>query len=145
MNHLIIATDGSAYAPEVEKVGFALAEKLAASVTVVTIINKYLDYVPVDTGIVFENQWEARKAIARKELEAMCSRHPAIATESVCFIGDPKEDVLALAIEKSATFIVMGTHGRTGLNHLIMGSTAEYIVRHATMPVVVVPLNKAEH
>lgn len=145
MNHLVIATDGSAYAPEVEKIGFALAAKLAASVTVVTIVNKFIDYIPVDTGVVFENQWEARKEIAMQELAAMCSRHPEIKSEAVCFIGDPKEDVLALAVQKSAAFIVMGTHGRTGLNHLIMGSTAEYIVRHATMPVVVVPLNKAEH
>jgi nucleotide-binding universal stress UspA family protein len=145
MNHIVIATDGSAYAPEVEKVGFALAEKLNAGVTVVTIINKYIDYVPVDTGVVFENQWEARKELSMKELEAMRSRHPGINSEAVCFIGDPKEDVLGVALQKSATFIVMGTHGRTGLNHLIMGSTAEYIVRHATMPVVVVPLNKLEH
>ena len=37
------------------------------------------------------------------------------------------------------TFVVIGTHGRTGLLHLLMGSTAEYIVRHSRLPVMVVP------
>ena len=66
MNHILMALDFSEFSPEVEKVGYALAKKINASVTLVTIINKFIDYVPLDTGQVFENQWEARKDLALK-------------------------------------------------------------------------------
>ena len=44
------------------------------------------------------------------------------------------------AIMEKVEYIVVGTHGRTGFSHVVMGSTAEYIVRHSTMPVMVVPM-----
>jgi nucleotide-binding universal stress UspA family protein len=126
----------------VEKVGFALAKKIGASVTLVTIINKFIDYVPADTGQVFENQWEARKDIAEKTLNEIKNNHIDVLTDIVTYIGDPKEDIIRLSVDRHSTFIVMGTHGRTGLSHLVMGSTAEYILRHSMIPVIVVPLNK---
>ena len=46
---------------------------------------------------------------------------------------------MKLAESVGAGMIVMGTHGRTGLAHLLMGSTAERVVRTAPMPVLVVP------
>ena len=44
MNHILIALDFSEFSPEVEKVGFALAKKIGASVTLVTIVNKFIEY-----------------------------------------------------------------------------------------------------
>ncbi|HVT83682.1 MAG TPA: universal stress protein [Chitinophagaceae bacterium] len=142
MSHILIALDFSEFSPEVEKVGFALAKKIGASVTLVTIINKFIDYVPPDTGQVFENQWEARKDIAQKTLLAIKNNHDDVPTDIATFIGDPKEDIIRLSVERHSTFIVMGTHGRTGLSHLVMGSTAEYILRHSVIPIIVVPMNK---
>lgn len=145
MNHIIMALDFSEFSPQVEKVGYTLAQKLNASVTLVTIINKFIDYVPVDTGQVFENQWEARKDIALKSLKEIEERHPDVPTEIVSFIGDPKEDIIELSLQKHTTFIVMGTHGRTGMSHLVTGSTAEYIIRHSVVPIIVVPMNMQRH
>ena len=101
--------------------------------------------MPIDTGQVFEDMWEARKGIALKLLEEVKGRHTDISTEIVCFIGDPKVDVIELSIKKHTTFIVMGTHGRTGLSQLLTGSTAEYIIRHSVIPIIVVPLNMHRH
>lgn len=145
MNHILMALDFSENSPEVEKVGYALASKINASVTLITIINKYIDYVPMDTGQVFENYWEARKDIALKLMEEVKDRHPDVSTELISFIGDPKEDIIDLSVKKHTTFIVMGTHGRTGVSHLVMGSTAEYIIRHSQIPIIVVPLNSKPH
>src|SRR5574338_1463472 len=142
MSHVFIALDFSEYSPGVEKVGYALAKKIGASVTLVTIVNKFIDYVPPDTGQVFENQWEARKNLAEKALTEIKNNHSDVSTEIVTFIGDPKEDIIRLSIERHSTFIVMGTHGRTGLSHLFTGSTAEYILRHSVIPIIVVPMNK---
>jgi len=145
MNHILMALDFSEFSPEVEKVGYALAKKINASVTLVTIVNKFIDYVPLDTGQVFENQWEARKDIALKSLNEVKERHLDVPTEIITFIGDPKEDIIDLSIQKHTTFIVMGTHGRTGMSHLVTGSTAEYIIRHSVVPIIVVPIQKKRH
>lgn len=52
-------------------------------------------------------------------------------------IGTPSKKILELAAEWQADLIVMGTHGRTGLAHLLVGSVAEAVVRHARLPVLI--------
>lgn len=58
--------------------------------------------------------------------------------ELVVEIGDPYEQLVALARRRNVDLIVTGTHGRSGLGHLVMGSVAEKIIRHAPCPVLVV-------
>ena len=52
--------------------------------------------------------------------------------------GDPVSEILRVASESKCDLIVMGTHGRTGLAHQLMGSVAEQVVRKATCPVLIV-------
>jgi nucleotide-binding universal stress UspA family protein len=52
--------------------------------------------------------------------------------------GDPATEIVALARNYPCDVIVMGTHGRTGLGRLLMGSVAEKVVRNAPCPVVTV-------
>ena len=47
-----------------------------------------------------------------------------------------------MAHEKQADMIVLGTHGRTGLDHVLFGSTAEKVVRKASLPVLTVRLSE---
>jgi nucleotide-binding universal stress UspA family protein len=58
--------------------------------------------------------------------------------------GDPATEILRIAQECKCDLIVMGTHGRTGVARLLMGSVAEHVVRKAECPVLVVktPLPK---
>jgi universal stress protein A len=56
----------------------------------------------------------------------------------VTVIGDPAEEITALAKSRNADLIIMSTHGRSGLSHLVMGSVAEQILRHAPCPVFIV-------
>lgn len=53
-------------------------------------------------------------------------------------IGDPAEHIIKMAKDCRADLIVTSTHGRSGLAHLVMGSVAEKIIRHAPCPVFVV-------
>ena len=53
--------------------------------------------------------------------------------------GHAGEQICRRAQELGADLIVTSTHGRTGLKHVLLGSTAEYVVRHAPCPVLVVP------
>jgi len=84
--------------------------------------------------------WDEAKAKARKLLEQARDErlqgYPK--TELVVDIGDPHELILNLARDRKADLIITSTHGRTGLRHLVMGSVAEKIIRHAPCPVFVV-------
>ena len=53
-------------------------------------------------------------------------------------LGDPYELLMAITKQRNVDLIVTSTHGRTGLQHLVMGSVAEKIIRHAPCPVFVV-------
>jgi nucleotide-binding universal stress UspA family protein len=53
--------------------------------------------------------------------------------------GHPGQQICDRAQDRQADLIVTSTHGRTGLKHMLIGSTAEYVVRHARCPVLVVP------
>jgi universal stress protein A len=58
-------------------------------------------------------------------------------------IGGPFQAIVDLAQSSEAGLIVMGTHGRTGLTHLLIGSVAERVIRHAPCPVLVVREQKS--
>ena len=53
-------------------------------------------------------------------------------------LGDPFEQLMEIATQRSADLITISTHGRSGITHLIIGSVAEKIIRHAPCPVFVV-------
>lgn len=61
---------------------------------------------------------------------------PSVKYEHRLIIGDPATEIVRLADEENVDYIVMGTHGRTGLSRLLMGSVAEAVVRRATCPVL---------
>ncbi len=53
-------------------------------------------------------------------------------------VGDPYEQLVAIASSRNVDLIVTATHGRSGLGHLVVGSVAEKVIRHAPCPVLVV-------
>lgn len=72
----------------------------------------------------------------RKMLHEIVPPDPAISYEHRLVTGDPAAAIARLADEEAVDLIVMGTHGRTGLTRLLMGSVAEAVVRRAKCPVL---------
>jgi len=74
----------------------------------------------------------------REQLEKLArERIPAaVQSETLVISGDPAERVLETARGIAADLIVMGTHGRRGLSHLVLGSVAERVVRESPIPVL---------
>jgi nucleotide-binding universal stress UspA family protein len=77
---------------------------------------------------------------ARQRLDAITEplRCAGFAASTLAVTGDVAERILALATEVGADALVVGTHGRHGLAHLLLGSVAEKLVRSAPLPVVCV-------
>lgn len=71
----------------------------------------------------------------RQRLQAIVPLDATIHCEHRLLRGDAAQEIVRLANEEQVDLIVMGTHGRTGLRRLLMGSVAEAVVRHAACPV----------
>lgn len=76
------------------------------------------------------------------DLRRVQSPDPEVPVEHRLAEGDPAAEILKAAAETRCDLIVLGTHGRTGLARLVMGSVAEQVVRKAPCPVLTV---KAPH
>lgn len=91
----------------------------------------------VDTGFggypVVENEEELRRL-----LDEVAPPDPNVRYTHRLVTGHPAEEIVRVANEENADMIVIGTHGRTGLTRLLMGSIAEAVVRHASCPVLCV-------
>jgi nucleotide-binding universal stress UspA family protein len=72
------------------------------------------------------------------QLRALVAQHPEIPIETRLVEGDPAREILRAAKEIKCDLIAIGTHGRTGLGRLLMGSVAEQVVRKAPCPVLTV-------
>lgn len=72
----------------------------------------------------------------KRMLKAVVPPDPSVPYEHRLLTGDPASAIVQLAMEEQVDLIVMGTHGRTGLSRLLMGSVAESVVRRAPCPVI---------
>jgi len=82
---------------------------------------------------VLEQMKEKLAQLAREQINAEVPVFPHVEK------GKPWAEIIRLAEQHEADLIVLGTHGRTGLQHWLLGSTAERVVQHASCPVLVVP------
>ena len=73
-----------------------------------------------------------------EELNSARPTDPAVGYAQRMLVGDTVPEIIACAEKENVEMIVMGTHGRTGLGHLLIGSIAEGVVRKATCPVLTI-------
>lgn len=140
--HIIVAIDLSEASTSILKEAFDFAESLNAKVTLISIISMYVDYLHSDMSLLptqWEEIYENQKKHAINELNKIKESHTNLAIDTYAAVGNAKFDILEYATSNNANYIIMGTHGRTGLSHMVLGSTAEYVVRHATIPVLIIP------
>ena len=88
-------------------------------------------------GVVAPNPEELRAA-AQEQLDGLQMPHANVRAERRLAQGDAVTEILRVAREANADLIILGTHGRTGLARLLMGSVAEQVVRKAACPVLTV-------
>jgi nucleotide-binding universal stress UspA family protein len=76
----------------------------------------------------------------RKQLESIRPSNPDIPTHHVFLEGDPASEIVSFCRDALIDLVVMGTHGRTGVERMLLGSVAEQVLRDAPCSVLVVKL-----
>jgi nucleotide-binding universal stress UspA family protein len=92
------------------------------------------------TGALAEKALEAAEADARSFVDGAVQKARAVGlkVDGTVVQGEPAYEIVQFATQRKADVVVMGTHGRTGLKRMFMGSVAEDVLRTATVPAVVV-------
>lgn len=141
--NILIATDGSELAHKAVVQGFALAKAVGAKVTVVTVTEPWTAVVPGEMGMAFPiDEYEkgasenAASILATVKGEADTTGVPC----DTVHVSDqyPAEGIIASAKAQGCDLIVMASHGRRGISRLLIGSQANQVVVHSTVPVLVV-------
>lgn len=146
-SRILIATDGSELATKGLDQGLALAQRLGASVTVVTVTEPWVaigaeaavGWSSYDNPIA-EYQ-KACAASAKEILDAAAARaKSAGVTPKLRHVADhyPADGIVTAAAEESADLIVVASHGRKGLGRLLLGSQASQVLTQAKQPVLVI-------
>lgn len=137
MKKIVIAVDNDPTSEKIALKAFQLGLQLKAEIALISV---------VDTTILI-----TESAVTPKEFADIIindyKRHQQMLIDTVfqkhkvwTFVeeGIPYEVILNVAKEWDADILVLGTHGRTGISHLIMGSVAEKVIRYSKIPVFII-------
>lgn len=141
LKRILFPTDFSEYAMEAEEYACALARQSDAELHVLSIIDVSLPLNPawgaplyladgIDPHKVREQTQIALEARPNPEWSRGLTIHRAVRN------GNPFVEIIRYAREQNIDLIVLGTHGRTGLSHVLLGSVAERVARQASCPVL---------
>jgi nucleotide-binding universal stress UspA family protein len=133
---ILYPTDFSSYSNQAYFHAVALAENHQASLTVLFV------YTPDFPAPPQAAAHATSQAFWRDQLEQIRPLNPDIVVKHVFLEGDPAAELVRYAQDAAIDLVVMGTHGRTGLERLLMGSVAEKVLRDAPCSVLVVKLPK---
>ena len=141
LKRILVPTDFSEFSQQAVQYGCELANRFSAELHIVHVAQDALPIVP-EAGMlsVSHDDYMARVIeTATKLLKDVpdASLYSRSVTRSV-EPGVPFVEIIRYAREKQMDLIVMSTHGRTGLVHMLMGSVAEKVVRKAPCPVLTI-------
>ena len=140
VQHVLVPIDFSATADRALAYAIALAQQLQARLTLLHV----LDMTPVTmdemTPGVVATYLDDLETDAQHLLQASRERvqRAGLQGDSLLVQGTPTQTIVDTAGEQGVDLILMGTHGRTGLAHVFLGSVAEHVVRQGPCPVLVV-------
>jgi len=140
---ILVPIDGSETANLGLNEAIRLAQDQRAQIRLVHIVNELIltsqDAYSINLGSVIETLRKAGESLLNEADAAV--RRAGIEVDTVLFEAMSRQagaHILQQALEWPADLIVCGTHGRRGLRRMVLGSDAEYIVRHTPVPVLLI-------
>ncbi|NVM20199.1 MAG: universal stress protein [Desulfobacterales bacterium] len=99
----------------------------------------YLATINVESDLLTNTVARVARA-GEDKMQAFCDKYLSDFAnyEQKVVVGDPRQEIVRFAEEQDVDLIVMGTHGRTGLERTLMGSVAEHVIKNAAVPVLTV-------
>ncbi|MES3018629.1 MAG: universal stress protein [Bacteroidota bacterium] len=146
INRILIAVEDSPYSDQAIHYGMMLAKKMGSKVALV-----HADEIPVSTPFIadpmlsetplmipemMEVQEEASKNLFQRIKEQYSDQ---VQMTTYMRVGRAQDEILAVSEEYKADLIILGTHGRTGLDHFISGSVSASVAKRAKCPVLIIP------
>ena len=142
LKNILVATDFSEPSDVAVRYGRALAEAFDARLHILHVVSDSLSlpWATMADGLAMadvQRRWEEE---ASKRLQRMLpeSDRAALRTVLVTRTGDPVRQIADYAMQTHADLVVLGTHGRGPVAHMLLGSVAERVVRTAPCPVLTV-------
>ena len=135
---VLIALDLSPISTHAMDVGVDLAKALAAQIGLVYVVDRKLAYAPdggVSASVIVDELREEGRRLLRAASHRVGDDPPPW---EYLVEGNPSREIIKAAEEWKADLIVLGTHGRSGVSRAFLGSTAEAVLRHSQIPVLVV-------
>ena len=123
---VLIATDGSGVAANAATVGISLARTLEATVHALSVVEEKRG----DIAARRERRQSDADSVVADAIDAGCDAEPIVRN------GRPATEILSCADDVGADLVVVGTHGRTGLQQVLLGSVALEVIREAHQPVL---------
>ena len=140
IRHMLVPTDFSEPSKHALEYAFALAQTFGAKVSLLHVIEPPTypaeGYAPTWGATLLEDLERSARVELANLLPGAEAAHVDVARLVV--MGNPYREIVQTAEAEKVDLIVMATHGRTGLSHLVMGSVAERVVRTASCPVLTV-------
>jgi len=143
-DRILVPTDGSPEGSRAVAHAIDLAEAHDATVSALYVINT-ASY----NGLPMETSWEGVTTLLNTDGQHALDTVEAQATdrgipaETEITEGSPAKEIIQTAEQQDCDLIVMGTHGRGGLDRLLLGSVAEKVVRAARIPVTTVRIDES--
>lgn len=141
--HILIATDGSKISEKAVRQGLALAKAVGAQATIITVTEPFPiisgEFISGGTAVEHyrSSQQQGANACLATAMEAADQIGVAAGTLHVAD-AQPAEAILETARSRDCDLIVMGSHGRRGLERLLLGSKTYEVLSHGHIPVLVV-------
>jgi nucleotide-binding universal stress UspA family protein len=141
--HILIATDGTELSDKALHQGLALAKALGAEATVVTATEPWESVIVGEVAVVlppekFEEMASANAQSVLNKAKELAEKDGVACRTLHVRDRHPADGILAAAQEKGCDLIVMGSHGRRGLSRMVLGSKANEVMTHSTIPVLIV-------
>ncbi|MGD2247389.1 MAG: universal stress protein [Candidatus Methanofastidiosia archaeon] len=137
---ILIATDGSDHSEEAEKHGLTLAKQLGAAVTALYVVEAAHPSRSIVSppSLMMEEHLEEMEKKGKEIVEKVAQKGEDMGVEVDPMVVDGHPANQIIKHSAHSDLVVMGTLGVSGFSHLLMGSVAEKVVRHAPVPVLVV-------
>jgi hypothetical protein len=139
MEKLMVATDGSDYSESAIREAINLAKVCSSSLIAVSVVKTNIEFDSVLPQFVEKKEEEAIKHL--ESVKAQAKKEGVDCTTAVTLSEEPYQDIVDHASKNNVDMIIMGTHGKTGMKRLMMGSVTAKVIGHAPCNILVLPLN----